>query len=480
MRYLPVVIAMMLAGALPVRAEYQLERAFPSITFTYPTDVQSPDDGSNRIFVTEKTGMIRCFTADFNAQPGDVHEFLNLTGKVRSSGEAGLLGLAFHPQYKNNGVFFVYYVSNFPYRCVLARYHVTADPSVADPASEEILIDLPQATVFHNGGQIAFGPDGLLYIGIGEDLSGPAAQDLTDLRGSILRIDVDVPGGIAMAPMYEVPVDNPFVGNTSGYREEIYAYGFRNPWRFSIDHYSGELWVADVGEDTYEEIDLVTKGGNYGWPYLEGPACLDAIACASEGPFADPFYYYDHSEGIAVIGGQRYWGRHTPELAGLYIFADYAGGKVWALRYDGAGTAERFDLVLNAPTLLTFGTGPNRELYVASVDGYLYRIGRTVTQVGDHGAPAGNRLLGNYPNPFNPATTIRYALSAPGHVVIEVVSVTGERVQRIDDGMRAAGAHDTVWRGETSRGGRAASGVYFYRLVVDGRSFDARRLVLVE
>jgi glucose/arabinose dehydrogenase len=481
MRYLShLILATVLLAPVPGRAaDYQLERAFPSLTFTLPTDIQSPPDGSNRMFVVEKRGVIKVFPARFETQPGEVTEFLNLTGKVRASGEAGALGLAFHPDYAHNGTFFVFWVSNYPHRCIVARYQVSADPNVADASSETLLLDVPKVTQFHNGGQIAFGSDGYLYVGLGEDQVGAHAQDLTDLRGSILRIDVDATGGPG-AP-YGIPPDNPYAGNGLGYREEIFAYGFRNPWRFSLDALSGELWVADVGEDTWEEIDLVTRGRNYGWPYVEGPACLDPGQCAALGPaLTAPLYSYDHSEGVAVIGGRRYWGPRLPELAGLYVFADYTGGTVWGLRFDGAGPPERFDLVTGAPALLTFGEGPTHELYVASVDGSLYRLSRTVTAVRRDPAAPASRLLGNFPNPFNPATTIRYETAAAGRVEIDIFAAGGEHVRRVVAEDSAAGPNTAAWRGDTEHGTRAASGVYIVRLRVDGVAVDTQRMVLLK
>ncbi len=476
-------VALMLAPTAGRAGDYQLENAFPYLSFAFPTDIQSAPDGSNRVFVVEKGGVIKVFPKKFEVQPGEVTEFLNLVGKVRASGEAGALGLAFHPLYASNGTFFVFFVSDYPYRCTVARYQVSPDPDVADESTETILLEAPKAGVWHNGGQIAFGPDGYLYVGLGEDQVGEYAQDLTDLRGSILRIDVDVPaappGGIATH--YEIPADNPFAGNAQGYREEIFAYGFRNPWRFSVDPLSGELWVADVGEDTWEEINRVTPGRNYGWPYMEGPDCLDQGQCNAQGAaLVAPFYAYDHSEGIAVIGGHRYWGPRLPELAGLYVFADYTGGVVWGLRFDGAGPPERFELVTGAPSLLTFGVGPTRELYVASIDGSIYQLARTVTAVGDRPHPAASRLLGNVPNPFNPATTIRFALAAAGRVEIDIFAAGGEHVRRVVAEDRAAGPNTAAWRGDTEHGTRAASGVYIVRLRVDGVAVDTQRMVLLK
>jgi glucose/arabinose dehydrogenase len=472
--------AVTLAGSNgPARAEYQLEPAFPFLTFLSPTDIQAANDGTQRMFVAEKRGIIWVFDADFVA--GSKSAFLDIQDRVRNSGEAGLIGLAFHPNYRSNGQFFVFYVTKYPYRTIVARYAVTSDPSVADPNSEVILIDSPQPTVYHNGGQMAFGPDRFLYVAMGDHAVSGTAQNLTDLPGSILRIDVDVtPTEGPAAAAYEIPADNPFVGNSNGYCEEIYAYGFRNPWRFYIDARTGELWVSDVGEHTYEEINLVTKGRNYGWPLMEGPACFQPASCDTAGQNLEPpVYSYTHADGVAVIGGYRYWGQRLPELAGLYIFSDYTGGKVWALRFDGAGPPERFDLVTNAPILLTFGMGLRNEILMASDDGRIYRLGYLVTSA-HPAAPDGTRLLGCFPNPFNPSTTIRYRLHQPALVRVEIVSVDGARVRQLESGARGAGEHLVPWSGETDRGERAASGVYFARLIVDGFAVGATRMVLVQ
>ena len=469
-----VAVAGTLLTPAPARAEYTLSKAYPNLTFSFATDLQPANDGSNRLFVVEKGGVIWVFTAE--VQSTVKTEFLDISSQVRSSGEAGMLGLAFHPNYKTNGLFYFFYVSQYPYRSVIARYKVSQNPNVADPASESILIDSPQSTLYHNGGQLAFGPDGYLYIGMGDNFVPTTAQDLTDLPGSILRIDVPSDG--SAAPNYEIPPDNPFANNSSGYREEIYAYGFRNPWRFCIDKFSGEMWASDVGEDTYEEIDIVEKGRNYGWPLMEGPDCYGA-PCDPEGDnLVLPFYSYTHAEGVAVIGGYRYWGRRIPELSGYYIFADYTGGEVWGLRFDGAAGPERFDLVVNAPNLLTFGLSPTDDLLAASSDGYIYHLERVVTSA-LASSPAVSRLLGNYPNPFNPSTTIRYHLARAATVAIEIVAVDGSRVARYDLGARPAGDHRVEWNGRAATG-PAASGVYFGRLVVDGVSVDTIHMVLVQ
>lgn len=468
-------------GAVPAAAQYELEKAFPNLTFQYATDIQCPlaPPGAGRVFVVEKRGVITVFPELLGATPADQTLFLDISAKVRNFGEAGLVGLAFHPNYANNGYFFVYYVSLFPYRNIVARYKVSSNPNVADPGSELILFDEAKINTNHNGGQIAFGTGNLLYVAMGDDQNSANAQDLGNVLGSILRIAPNVSGS---APAYTIPDDNPFKGNALGYREEIFAYGFRNPWRFSIDPVSSDIWLADVGENDYEEVDILEIGGNYGWPYMEGPNCFSPSICDTAGRDLQlPLYAYDHTEGSAVIGGHVYHGARLPELDGLYVFADF-DGNVWTLDYDGVTPPTRSDLVLNGPALLAFGVGnlPKRDLYVSSSNGYIYRLSRVVTGAGAPPNAGASRLLGNFPNPFNPSTTIRYQLDRPGRVAIEIVSVGGERVTLLDQGARRAGTFDAAWRGQTDAGGRAASGVYFYRLVVDGVARDTARMVLVQ
>lgn len=474
--WLPLVLTF---AAPPAHAEFELENAFPNLTFQFAVDIQVPNSASNnnRIFVLEKRGVISVFPEAATSQPVDRTVFLDITARVMNSGEAGLLGLAFHPNYETNGYFFVYYVTKFPYRNIVARYSVSADPNVADPNSELILIDDLKNNLFHNGGQLAFGPGALLFIGVGDDQSAANGQDLNDLQGSVLRVAPNVSGTV---PAYTIPNSNPFKGNLNGYREEIYAYGFRNPWRFSVDTF-GQVRVADVGEDNYEEVDILELGGNYGWPLMEGPDCFQPSSCDTAGKDLKlPYHYYNHSVGSAVIGGYVYIGTRLPELQSRYVFADF-NGVVWALDDDGINPPVRTSLVPDTPGVLAFGVGngPARELYISTIGGTIYRLKRVVTGA-DTPRASGSRLLGNFPNPFNPATTIRYQLETPGRVAVEIVAVNGTLVKRLEAGTREAGTHEVAWRGETGTGGRATSGVYFYRLIVDGVARDTARMVLVQ
>ncbi len=312
---------------------YEIANAFPDLTFSLPIDIES--DGLGWLYVVEQAGKIHRFASNSSATEAAV--FLDLSDRVHVDNEAGLLSIVFHPEFESNGYFYIYYIVQEPLRSVLSRYSIDKDdPSRADPDSELILLEISQPTDRHNGGGTAFDADGYLFLSLGDGSMGRdafnQAQDLTTLLGSIIRIDVDqTEDGLN----YGIPADNPFVGNTSGYREEIYAYGFRNPWRFSIDEETGRIWVGDVGEEDWEEVNVVVKGGNYGWPIVEGPECYrPAINCETEG-LIPPVYYYGHDVGRSITGGYVYRGSRVPELVGKYIFADWGERQVFALTYAG-------------------------------------------------------------------------------------------------------------------------------------------------
>ncbi len=353
-----------------------LEKAFPKLLFERPVDLQAPPDGSGRLFVAEQDGRVLVFPRRGDADTAAV--FLDIRDRVGyDKGEMGLLGLAFHPRFKENRFLFVNYTADNPRRTVISRFEADpADPGRALASSEKIILEFSQPYRNHNGGQIGFGPDGYLYIAAGDGGSGGDphgnGQNLGTLLGKILRIDVDrSQEGLA----YAVPDDNPFRGR-DGARGEVWAYGLRNPWRFSWDG-QGRLWAADVGQDAVEEIDIVEKGKNYGWNVLEGSRCFKPASGCDPAGTALPVDEYTHEIGQSVTGGFVYAGKTAPSLAGAYVFADFVSGRVWALWYDKIN-ARRIELLRNEQAMISsFGTDENRELYLCSFDGSIYRFKET-------------------------------------------------------------------------------------------------------
>ena len=324
-----------------------------------PVDLQTARDGSGRLFVVEQSGRVRII------QNGALlpDAFLDVSSIIEWGDEKGLLGLAFHPQYSQNGRFFVNYTRRVSgqLQSVIAEYHVSSsNPNKADPNGSEVLV-VDQPFDNHNGGQIAFGPKQMLYIGFGDGGSGGDpfgnGQNLDTLLGKMLRIDIN-----SGAP-YKIPPDNPFVGNPNA-KGEIWAYGFRNPWRFSFDRTSGQLMAGDVGQDNWEEVDIVRKGGNYGWNILEGFHCYPpgTTSCDRQGK-TPPIFDYSHAEGSAVIGGYVYHGAAVASLRGTYVFGDLSGGKIWGLRKI-SGTWRRTTLLTPGLLLSGFGQDEKGELYV--------------------------------------------------------------------------------------------------------------------
>ncbi len=349
---------------------YRVVEAFPSLEFRRPVDLQSPRDGTNRLFVVEQAGVVRVFTnrADTRASTA----FLDIQDRVNTDGnEMGLLGLAFSPSFETDKTFFVDYTASKWTRRItrVARFRADASGSTATPNSENIVIEIAQPWSNHNGGQVAFGPDGMLYIAMGDGGSAGDpqgnGQNLGALLGKILRLDV------SKRP-YAIPADNPFRGDTHGWKEEVWAYGLRNPWRFSFDRESGELWTGDVGQVTWEEVNVVEKGKNYGWDCMEGsgpyePTHERSSACADAGDFVGPVWAYGRTEGISITGGYVYRGTALPDLVGWYVYADYGTGRVWALR-DGGGEAENRLLVDTDLMISSFGVDDADELYICAHD----------------------------------------------------------------------------------------------------------------
>lgn len=354
-----------------------LTRAFPKLTFTNPVALTHAPGKQNTLFVLEKEGLIHQFPTQEDVATTSI--FLDIRSRVSSSAnEMGLLGVAFHPDYATNGYLYVDYTADRPRRTVISRFERSKqNPDTANPASEKVLLEIDQPYSNHNGGMVAFGPDGYLYIGMGDGGSGGDpegnGQDRTALLGKILRIDVD--HSSSTLP-YAIPADNPYATATDGSRPEIYAVGMRNPWRFSFDRVSGRLWVGDVGQDAYEEVDIIENGKNYGWNTMEGFHCFYTAECDTTG-LTLPIIEYDHSEGKSITGGYVYRGVRLPELYGRYLYADYSVGRIWALEYDGKNVVHNVELLDSNAYVSSFGEDAEGEVYVVAYQGQLYRLDRT-------------------------------------------------------------------------------------------------------
>ncbi len=377
------VVALLAAFVLVPAASAQIRavEAFPGITFDFPVEVAVAPGQPERLYVVEKgegSTTPQAPSRILSVAPGETEPtvFLDLTDLAWPGQEAGLLGLAFHPNYEANGRFFVYYGARGVERTVVAEYRRSArDPLVADPDDPIVHLEVEQSLTIHNGGKIEFGPDGYLYVAYG-DGRGPGdvdgnGQSLSTLLGSLARIDVD---GASGDLSYRIPADNPFLG-TSGARPEIYARGFRSPWKFSFDAHTGDLWLGDVGETDWEEVNVVEAGGNYGWGEMEGPECF--VDGCDPDDYDLPLYAYPHAPqlpggGLSVTGGFVYRGSDLAGLQGLYLFADFVFPKLWALREDASGVDILLESVSNIASINADAEG--EVLLTSFSEGKIYRL----------------------------------------------------------------------------------------------------------
>lgn len=364
----------------------ELKPLWPNVALQRAIWFCEAPDNSRRKFVVEQRGRILILPENQNAP--DTTVFLDVSErKPFASNEEGLLGLAFHPQFKANGKFFVYYSQQNPRRSVVSEFTVAKDDKgKADLASERILFEQPQPYANHNGGCTIFGADGFLYISLGD---GGAANDphengqnLKTILGKIIRIDVNSRSG---GLQYGIPKDNPFVGQGDGVRGEIWAYGVRNPWRFSFDRATGALWAGDVGQNKFEEVDVIVRGGNYGWNWREGFHAFKTNGTPpADAKFIEPVIEYPHlalydtntthSPGLSITGGYVYRGKKLPALQGAYVYADFAAGTIWALRRENGKVIEDKALYSTpkgsvAKNVSSFGEDLSGELYVLTFDG---------------------------------------------------------------------------------------------------------------
>jgi hypothetical protein len=340
-----------------------------------PLFLTSPPGDATRTFVVEQGGRIRIIRSDALVPT----PFLDISSRISSGGERGLLGLAFHPRYASNGRFVVYY-TNPDGDIRIASYKVTANPEVADPASEQILLAVPHPSFSnHNGGMVVFGSDGRLYAGIGDGGSGGDpngnGQNRNTLLAKLVRLDVNDAGQAS------VPSDNPFVGQ-SGMRPEIWSYGLRNPWRFSFDRLTGDLYIGDVGQNAREEIDVSTdqtdfgRGLNFGWKIMEGTACFSPASGCDKTGLTQPVLDYGHNEGCSVTGGYAYRGSLAPALRGFYFYGDYCTGFVRSFKLEGRQITQRLDWPSLRPggQITSFGEDAGGELYIIVASGSVFRL----------------------------------------------------------------------------------------------------------
>ena len=374
----------------------ELKVAWPNLTFERPVCTAVPPDGSGRVFLVEQGGRIKILPSDRDGRDAEI--FLDISDREPLGGnEEGLLGFDFHPRFRENGMCYLYYSQHDPRRSVVSEIRISQDdPAKADLSTERILMEIPQPFGNHNSGPIVFGPDGYLYIALGDGGSANDphgnGQNLKTLLGSVLRIAVDSRSGDLA---YGIPPDNPFAGRKDGTRGEIWAYGLRNPWRMSFDRETGDLWLGDVGQDKWEEVNLIIKGGNYGWNAREGfHSFIDKGEIAVNHidpvieyphPFGSKGQLIEHGSGLSITGGFVYRGQKIPALRGVYVYADYIVGTIWGLRYE-SGKLTHHGVLVDAPlkirinkkpvvrAIAGFGEDAAGELLILAFDGRIYEF----------------------------------------------------------------------------------------------------------
>ena len=474
---IPLLLSLILTTASA--QDITLQDVFPGVTIDNMLGLEAPDMDTDYIYVLSQFGMV--YQLDTANPENGAELWLDISDRISELeqwSELGLLGLAFHPDYEENGRIYISYATGRdadPYRSFISRFYV--DEGEVDMNSEEPILDYHQPAHNHNAGQIRFGPDEYLYISSG-DGGGQAdqfenGQDTSNLLGTMIRIDVDnTDDGLN----YAIPEDNPFVDDDD-VLDEIYAYGFRNPWRFSFDFETGTMWVADVGEDEWEIIHHVEGGKNYGWSIIEGSHCFPpGSSCDDEGLEMPMYEYNPGDQRGSITGGYVYHGQNNPGLEGLYIYGDYMMGKIWALDYD-----EENEEVLDNTELLdtnyrfsSFGEDSNGEIYALDYEsGEIFRIEQEPVATDPHGyhGPEEFTLEQNYPNPFNPKTDITFALPEASQINLSVYNSQGQKIETLTDGVLNEGIHRVTFDGTG-----LASGVYLYRL--EANNFTQTRQML--
>ena len=399
--------------------------------FSSPIGIENA--GDSRLFIVERSGIIKIVN---DGGETNATAFLNIDGRVTNNGgEQGLLGLAFHPDYANNGFFYVNYINNSGDTVVSRFSRDATNPDLGNPNSELILLTVDQPFSNHNGGDLAFGADGYLYIALGDGGSandpGNRSQNLTILLGKMLRIDVD---NTSNGNNYAIPADNPFFGSSIN-QQEIWAYGLRNPWRFSFDSATNDLWIADVGQNEIEEInrvDFENAGVNYGWRCYEGDDAFNLSGCPAMSTMTFPVATYTHSNSgnfkCSITGGYRYRGTAQPNLQGLYFFADYCSNEIGILEEDGANWNMTFTEPYSGNGWVAFGEDVDGELYIAGVSsGIIYRIVDANLSVDENNLSS----IKMYPNPTENLLTLDFGPAYSSIESLTIYNIQGQKVQTL-------------------------------------------------
>lgn len=432
--------------------------------FNRPVNIKHA--GDDRLFVVEQDGIIKILNADGSIESTN---FLDIDSRVGSSGnEQGLLGLAFHPNYATNGYFFVYYTNNSGNTVVSRFSRIGVNPTIADPNSELIILSFSQPYSNHNGGELQFGPDGYLYISSGDGGSGGDpqnnSQNLTSLLGKLLRIDVN---NSTVANPYAIPADNPFTGTATN-RDEIWAYGLRNAWKFSFDSMNDDLWVADVGQNAREEINQVAStdaGLNYGWRCYEGNNTYNTSGCPSSSTMTFPVAEYSHTGGrCSITGGYVYRGSVYPNLQGLYFFADVCTQEVGYLEYVGGNWVSTFETFSGG--LVAFGEDINNELYVSTLGGNVYRLIDAALSIDEYGIEG----VSIYPNPAKDELIIDFtSVGSSLSIEILIYDMQGKKVSTINKN------GNTIEKVNTSN---FEKGIYLMKISNDNGEERTHKLVI--
>jgi len=457
--FLPLILIALLWGANPGTAQL-IELELIDGSFDTPVDLVF--DHENNMYVVQRQGIVRVLSPDGTLSP-DV--FFDIDGRVQSGSERGLLGMVFHPEYPDSNYLYVNYTNNDG-NTVISRFAVDVEGREADPGSESILLTQDQPFANHNAGDLNFGPDGLLYFGLGDGGSGgdpvDAGQRGDTYLGKMIRIDVD------QGAPYTVPADNPFL-NDPEVLDEIWALGLRNPWRFSFDRATGDMWIADVGQNELEEVNRQPAdsdgGENYGWRCYEASSEFNTDGCGPASTYTFPVWEYEHGpNGCSVTGGYVYRGSKIPELEGKYIYADYCSGRIWALSNDG-GVWSSEELLDTDSQIGTFGENQDGELFLASLNGRIYSI--EPTQINGVQGELAFQRLSLAPNPTPDQVLLQMQVEQNGNYQFRLLNPDGRILRSWDEQV-----NDTYSKSISLKD--LPKGIYLLRIQMENRERSLR------